>query len=530
MSTPRSHAIGRGGTPRRRRRLPLVLAVLAALALGGTPLPSAVRAEEGAAPERGQTEHETDLAALKRLSRAFTRVARQAIPAVVSIRVEREGAVQVPPGFDDPFERFFDDEFFRRFLPPELRPSPGAPRREPAPRRFRQQGQGSGFILRPDGLIITNHHVVREADRITVVLNDRRELPAKLLGSDPQSDLAVLQVEAEGLPTLEWGDSESLEIGEWVLAIGSPFGLRASVTVGIVSATGRTSVGIVDFEDFIQTDAAINPGNSGGPLLTLDGRVVGVNTAIASRTGGYQGIGFAIPSALARSVVTQLIETGRVVRGYLGVVIQDLSPELIEALGLKRREGALVAEVSPGSPAERAGLRQGDLIVGLDGRAVATSAELRNAVAMLAPGTAVKLQVVRDGEELELEVTVGERPAELAAARPGSGSEGAPAPGAGRMSARLGLGVAELTAENARRYGIEEEVRGGGVLVTGVEPGSPAALAGIEPGAVIRSVNRQPVRSVREYHQALASSEQSGRVLLLVKQGPWQRFVVLQVN
>ncbi len=321
--------------------------------------------------------------------------ARRAQPAVVNISTtvaRKDGPSRQSPFFDDPFfRRFFGDEFDKRFQPRE---SP------------RQQGTGSGVIVSQDGYIITNNHVVENSDAIEVTLSDKRNFTAKVIGTDSKTDLALLKIEVDGLPALSWGDSRDLQVGEMVMAIGNPFGLTQTVTMGIVSAVGRANVGIVDYEDFIQTDAAINPGNSGGALINLNGELVGINTAIFSRSGGYMGIGFAIPSNMARTIQASLIEHGKVVRGWLGVSIQDLTPDLQEQFQAPDTRGALVSEVVKESPAEEGGLKRGDVIREYNSHDVADTRHLRSLVAESLPNAPVKIAIVRDGKKEELQVTI----------------------------------------------------------------------------------------------------------------------------
>ena len=459
-------------------------------------------------PARGYTtEQDNEILALRTLSKAFTRIAKQAIPAVVFIQVERTvEAARGPFEFNDPFD-LFNDEFFRRFFQWRF------PRR---PRRFRQMSLGSGFIISHDGYILTNHHVVDNADRITVKLANGREVKAKLVGSDPKSDVAVLKIRGDGLPVLPLGDSDALEVGEWVIAIGNPFGLTHTITVGVVSAKGRSGIGIEDYEDFIQTDAAINPGNSGGPLLNLQGEVIGINTAIFSRSGGYMGIGFAIPINMVKAIQRQLITTGKVVRGYLGVHIQDLNEDLAKSFGLQSTEGVLVAQVVKGSPADKAGLKTGDVIVAFTGKPVKNAAQLRNMVALTPPGTKARVVVIRDGKRRELTVTIGELSEEAMASAGGEG-----------ILEQLGFAVQDLTPELAQRFGYEETE---GVIVTAVQPESPAAMVGIRPGVLIREVNRVPVRNTEDFMRALAKSKRSKRVLLLLQDRQGTRFVALRLE
>lgn len=435
-------------------------------------------------------------------------VAQKAMPAVVNIsttqKVERRRAPfpfpmpgPSPFGERDPFE-----EFFRRFFGD--RPPFGGPLRS----------LGSGFIISEDGYIVTNHHVIGEADKITVRLSLPREeeYQATIVGTDEKTDLALIKIDAKHpLPTLPLGDSAELRVGDWVIAIGNPFGLEQTVTIGIVSAKGRV-IGAGPYDDFIQTDASINPGNSGGPLLNLRGEVVGVNTAIFSRGGGNIGIGFAIPIDLAKTVVAQLRETGTVTRAWLGVMIQAVTPELARSFGLEETRGALVAEVTPGSPADQAGLQRGDIIVGFNGTAVRDSRELPALVAQAPVGSQAKVTVLREGKERTFTVTLGELKDQEAKA--GSGES------------QWGMTVADLSPELARRFQLERDQKG--VVVTDVEPGSPADLGGLRPGDVIEEVNRRPVSSVKEFTAAVAAAKDRETLLLLVRRGSTTSFFALR--
>lgn len=392
------------------------------------------------------------------------------------------------------FDLFFDDPFFRRFF--------GLPE---GPREFLQQGLGSGVIVSPEGYILTNNHVVEGATDLKVILADRRELAAKAVGTDPKTDIAVLRVEAKGLPAIALGDSSRVRVGDFVLAIGSPFGLelRQSVTFGIVSATGRGNLNIADYGDFIQTDAAINPGNSGGALVNMQGQLIGINTAIVGAPANV-GIGFAIPVNMARGVMDQILKHGRVIRGYLGVTIQDLSEALAEQFGVKTMQGALVSSVAPDSPAERAGLRRGDVIIEFNGQKVNDSTELKNMVGLTPPGTKVSLKLIRNGKEQTVTVELGEL-REAGAGRFGPGLE--------RESALSGIAVEELTPWLRQRYDLPATLKG--VIITDLAPGSPAAEAGLRPGDVIQEVNRQPIGSVRDFQEAAARAGNRRAVLLV---------------
>jgi serine protease Do len=370
---------------------------------------------------------------------------------------------------------------------------------------------------------VTNNHVVGDMDRVRVTLSDGRRFDAKLIGTDPQTEIALIKVDAQNLPTVPLGNSENLRVGEWVLAIGSPFGLSHSVTEGIVSARGRGNVGIVDYADFIQTDAAINPGNSGGPLLNLKGEVVGMNTAILSPNGGSAGIGFAIPVNMVKNIVDELQKTGKVVRGYLGVSIQDLTPDLARYFGLDQNQGVIVAEVAPGSPAEKAGLQRDDVIVSLNGQPIGEGGAFRTHVAMTNPGSTVKLGILRDGKNIEKEVAVGTLPTKKGE------EEATPASNNGDDDTQrgiLGVAVEPLTPEIASQLNYQGEK---GVVVTGVQPGSPAARAGIRPGALIKEVNRQPITDPSDLKSALKKGTRNDTALLLVQEGEGTRYVAVDL-
>jgi len=447
---------------------------------------------------------EKAIASLEQTSKAFTSVAKKAIPAVVFIQTERKVSSGATPGmsnqFGDPFG-FFGDEFFKR------QPQP--------PREYRQRGQGSGFIFNEDGLILTNHHVVRDADKITVRLHDGREFEATTIGSDEKTDIAVIQIDGKNLPMVGLGDSDEIEIGEWVVAVGNPFGLAETITAGIVSAKSRNNVGLADYEDFIQTDAAINPGNSGGPLLNLRGEVIGINTAIATNNGGYMGVGFAIPVNMVQFIKDQLLESGKVTRGQMGVLIQEINQQLAESFKLESTKGALVAEVTPDSPAEKAGLKSGDVIRRINGKEVVNIGELRNHISMLAPETKVSLDVIRDGKEKNISVTIGVMSDEPAQVKAES------------LSENLGLMVQEITDEVMRFYQLDSKE---GLIVTQVKPGSSAVEAGIKPGVVILSVNQERVNSLTDFNRALGKSQESKRVLMLIKEREGTRFAVLDLR
>jgi serine protease Do len=366
------------------------------------------------------------------------------------------------------------------------RPFFGEPGRTPKFKMPPQHGVGSGVIVTEDGYILTNNHVVDGADEVKVTLADGREFTAKVVGKDPKSDVAVAKIDAKGLPFLHMADSDQIEVGDVVLAIGNPFGIGQTVTSGIVSATGRATLGL-DYEDFIQTDAAINPGNSGGALVDTEGRLVGINTAILSRSGGNQGIGFAIPTNLARDVMESLVKDGKVTRGYLGVTIQDVTPALAKEFKLKETEGALVADVVPKGPADKAGLQSGDVVLRFDGKAVRDSRHLKFQVARTKPGESVPVKVLRDGSTRELDVKVKELPSNQLAEAASDTND---------TETLKGVAVSDLD-ENARgQFKVPANIKG--ALVTGVEEGSAAGEAGLKPGDVIMEINRKPVRSAED--------------------------------
>ncbi|WP_028317743.1 DegQ family serine endoprotease [Desulfobulbus elongatus] len=453
-----------------------------------------------------------DLALLDRSAKAFSSVVKKAGPAVVYVGVEKETAAKGMAQFPD----LFNDPFFERFFGPQFRHPRTNPKQQDK-RTFKQQAAGSGFVIASDGYILTNNHVVEDAGKITVRLADKREFPAKVVGTDPQSDVAVIKIEANDLPVLPLGNSDNLEVGEWVIAIGSPFELSQTVTVGVVSAKGRNRMGITDYENFIQTDAAINPGNSGGPLLNIRGEAVGMNTAIFSRSGGYMGIGFAIPINMAKSIEQQLRKGGKVTRGWLGIMIQDVNEDLGKSFGGKAG-GALVTEVSDDSPAKKSGLLQGDIVTAINGEQVMDVADLRNKIAMTPPNTDLKLRILRDGAEKDLVVTVGEQPADMASiAKKMTGS----------TLSELGLTLQDLTKEVAEQFGYAKDQ---GVLIADVEADSPAAELGLQSGMLIEEVNRARVRNLKELQQALKKAGSAKQVLLRVRSGERSQYVVLQVK
>lgn len=455
---------------------------------------------------RAETTASPDLDALRRIGVGFSQVVQEISPAVVNVRVSKRVTMPHPPFGGTPFDKFFGNPFDEFFQMPKGEGQD-----------FLEQGSGSGVIVSRDGYILTNNHVVEGADNITVRTADGKEYPAKVIGTDPKTDIAVIKVDADGLKPAKLGDSDKVVVGEWVLAIGNPFELSNTVTAGIISARGRSNVGLAEYEDFIQTDAAINPGNSGGPLVNLNGEVIGINTAIATRTGGYMGIGFAIPINMAKDIMDQLIKTGKVVRGWLGVYIQPITPDLKEQFDLKTDEGALIADVTKGSPAERAGLQRGDVIVKFQGERMKDPNQLRKAVAATPVGTVADVTVIRNGVERNFKVKIGELPAETARAERQPGGTG-----------DWGFEVTELTPRARQQLGLEEGQEG--VLVTDVKQASDAYQKGLREGDVIIEVNRVAVRNVREFNDAMSRVRPGDKVLLLVITEGHTRYVSFTVG
>jgi serine protease Do len=431
----------------------------------------------------------------------FAELAERQGPAVVNVSTTStaRGQQALPPGAEE--DPFFD--FFRRFGPPQ-------------PREYEARSLGSGFIISNDGYILTNAHVVDAADEITVRLTDKREFKAKVVGVDKRTDVAVLKIDAGSLPVVAIGDPSKLRVGEWVIAIGSPFGFDNTVTAGIVSAKGR-SLPQENFVPFIQTDVAINPGNSGGPLFNLKGEVVGINSMIFSRTGGFMGVSFAIPIDVAVDVAKQLQTTGRVSRGRIGVVIQEVTKELADSFGLPRAAGALVNSVEKGGPADKAGIQASDVILKFDNKEIESSNELPRIVASTRPGAKVPVQVWRKGERKELQISVGETPDER-----GSRRQQGKKP-AGETLGKLGLTVTEVSVDQRKELNVS-----GGVLVENAE--GVAARAGIRRGDVILAVNNQEVKSVEEFTRLVAPTDKVRTVALLVRRGEGSIYVPLRIG
>lgn len=441
---------------------------------------------------------------LKEISEAFTELADQATPATVSIKctLATQGNGLNP-------HSMFEDEFFRRFFGQQL------------PQQQQQQTSGgSGFLISEDGHIVTNNHVIKDASQVTVTLNDGREFEASIKGSDGRTDLAVIKIESEeNLPYLQFGDSDDLRVGEWVVAVGNPFGLESTITQGIVSAKGRQDLGIAAYEDFIQTDAVINPGNSGGPLLNVHGEVIGVNTAILSRSGGFMGVGLAIPSKMVQPVIDQIIQGGIVKRAYLGIALQPVDKELSDALGLDKPEGILISDIVKDSPADEAGLQQGDIIIEYDGKPVKNLNKFRNDIAMMQPGLTIRLKVLRNHKVKKIEACLGcQNDGEVISQE---------------LMQKIGVELENLTPELTSKLGYSNDVSG--VVISKVKPGSPAVLAGLKPSFLITGVafdwnNPKSINNISELNEALEKIGDKKYVILIVRHQNFQRYYTIKLQ
>lgn len=453
------------------------------------------------------------------LSGAFKFAAQAIQPSVVSIRSVKEFKAtrrSVPrPELPEEFRDFFGDDFFDRFEMQPRAPEGG----------FRQQGQGTGVIVSEDGYIVTNNHVVRGADEVKVTLMDERSFQAEIVGTDPKTDVAVLKIDANDLTAAALGDSDAIEVGDWVIAAGTPFGLEKTITAGIISAKGRAGVGIVEYEDFIQTDASINPGNSGGPLVNLRGEVIGINTAIASRSGSFAGVGFSIPSNMVRMIMDDILDDGKVERGWLGAVIQNLDEDLAESFGYDSTEGVLIGQVVPDSPADKAGLKAGDIVIEYKGERQRDANSFRNAVAATKPNTRSELVVMRDGQRKTLTIAIGllddEKLAAAAPLRPGGEQEDA-----SESVSELGVKARTLTPELARQLKLDEDLSG--VVVTEVEPGSLAQRAGLREKDVVISVNGKRVETLAAFQEVTKEADVKRGLRLHVSTDGFQRFLFIK--
>jgi serine protease Do len=433
----------------------------------------------------------------------FAPIVKQVLPNVVNISSSK--VVRTP----NQLEGMPSDPLFQQFFGKRFGSGPEVPKQR------REQSLGSGVIVSPEGYVLTNNHVVDGATDVKVTLSDKRELKAQIIGTDAKTDVAVLKLEGSNFPAITLGDSSKVQVGDYALAIGDPFGVGQTVTMGIVSAKGRGNLGIEDYEDFIQTDAPINPGNSGGALINDRGELIGINTAILSHgSGGNEGIGFAIPVNLARDVMNQIMDHGKVIRGYLGIVIQPITPAMAKALGQSEPHGVLVGDVSPKGPAQASGVERGDVILDLNGKAINDSNELRNTIAMMQPGETVKLKISRNGSTRDVSVKLGELP--------GTKEEAQNERGDASKDALEGVSVENLDTETAKELGLPASTRG--VVVTEIEPSSPKADSGLRKGDVIQEVNHQPVHNVAEFEQALHKAGKEN-ALLLVNRGGTTLFI-----
>jgi serine protease Do len=432
---------------------------------------------------------------IQNLDQAYIQIAKKVSPVVVRVSSTRTVSASSAEGLQ-PFLKEFPFFPFGEQLPKQFRHHP----------RERQTLLGSGFIVSPDGLIMTNNHVVKDMKDIKVTLPGNKEYKAKLVAADPESDVALIKIDAKNLPAITWGDSSKLQVGEIVVAVGNPFGLSGTVTKGIVSATGRTNVGIEGYEDFIQTDAPINPGNSGGPLVNIKGDVIGMNTAIATQSGGYMGIGFAIPSNSARMVMDQLLKHGKVERGLLGVNIQDVTQALAKSFGRPDTNGALVSQVVRGGPAEKAGIKPGDIILDFNGTPVPGASQLKNIVGQTKPGSPAKVTVWRDKKTVTLSVTLAERTPQALAA-------GAPKV---QKSSELGVTIGKVPAEMASKLGLK---KGQGLIVKEVNPGGSGAAIGLRQGDIILEADGKIVSNTEEFSKLVTEAKKNGVIRLMIQRG-----------
>jgi Do/DeqQ family serine protease len=431
---------------------------------------------------------------------SFEKVAEATLPSVVNIYTEQR--VRVNPGFDSPFgDNPLFREFFRDFF--------GAPKKK----EYKSTSLGSGFVITEDGYIVTNDHVIKNADSISVKMSDKKTYKAKIVGSDPKTDIAVIKIDAKNLKPLKFGNSDALKIGQWAIAVGNPFGLNGTLTVGVISAKGRSGLGIETYEDFIQTDASINPGNSGGPLLNIYGEVIGINTAIVA---SGQGIGFAIPATMAKPIIEQIINKGKVDRSWIGVGIQDLTPELAKSMGVKVDHGVVVNKIYPNSPAQKYGLKEGDIIIKCNNESISSASDLQKVVISSKVGSEIRLTVIRDGKEIILKVITEKMPDDDTSTK-GSLQE--------LKDERLGVTVRNLSQEDLENFNHKN-----GVIVVDVKNGSLAEIVGLAEGDLIISINKRPIRNVKEYSSVLKSFAKGAIINLMVEREGDTFYIAVRLN
>jgi serine protease Do len=468
------------------------------------------------------TKNSDDLEQMIRGSKTRAALVQNVQKTVVHIKVEK--IMRSPDGraLNNPRD-LYNDEFLRRFFPELQPPDNQQPKKREQPNReFRQKGMGSGTIIDAEGYILTNHHVVGKADEILVVLYNGDERKAKLVGTDPESDIAVVKIEGNGLPVLPMGDSDKILVGEDVIAVGNPFGLIQTVTYGIVSAKGRSNVGINEYENFIQTDAAINPGNSGGPLVSLRGEIIGVNSAIFSQSGGYQGIGFAVPINMARKIMRDLIDKGIVSRGWLGVGIQDVSHDLAKAFKLKSTKGSLITEIMQDTPAQKAGMRKGDVVIRINDKLIENSNHLRNEIANAGAYAEIEMELIRDGKTVLFKLKLDERPKKIGRMKT------SPEPTQTTEKFELlGMTVEKLTEKNAKQLGIEPGI---GVVISNVKSGSPAEKSGLLPGMIVLEAERKAVSNIETFKEIINDIDQGKGILLLIRTSNGSSYLFLKEN
>jgi serine protease Do len=484
----------------------IMLGVVLTTGIGWSVTPAVQVAKFNTVPESTVPNDITtgNLSIAENLSNVFADVAAKVNPSVVTVFTETDVTVQGMPFSGSPFEEFFGgDDFFKKFF------------QQPTPEQnYKRMGLGSGVIVSSDGILLTNNHVVDDADNIKVRLMDGREFKGTIKGKDPQTDLAVVTIGVDDLTPITLGNSDKIRVGEMVLAIGSPLNpqLEHTVTSGIISAKGRSGVGLSTYEDYIQTDAAINPGNSGGALIDLKGNLIGINSAIASQSGGFQGIGFAIPVNLAKKVMSDIVNNGKVIRGWLGVYIQNITPELAKALDLKSTKGVLISKVQENSPAAKAGIKEEDVVLAFNGKALDNASELSTWVASGSPGQKIDLKILRDGKDKNIEVELGELNPKKQALAEGKS-----------QYSDIGMQVANIVPELMSQYHLNKDISG--VIVTAVNPQGPAAEVGIREGDVIMKVNRKDIKSVEDFDREVSKVDTGGNLLFLLKRGNANLFV-----